>query len=123
VESSDGKYLYFSRDRATAALWRLSLDSRAATEEPVLESLQDWGWWTLGQKGIFFFEAAGPERPSAARLKFLDQTTNRVYELAKTGKPVTWQTPTLTVSPDERSVVFTQIDDVGADIMLMEGFR
>jgi Tol biopolymer transport system component len=123
IESSDGKYLYFNKDRATGALWRLSLESGAATEEPVLKSLQDWGWWTLGQRRIFFLEAAGPQRPSVARVKFLDQATNRIYELAKSEKPVTWQTPTLTVSPDERSVVFTQIDDVGADIMLMEGFR
>ena len=133
IESPDGKYLYFNKDRGTGALWRLSLEPGTGAEQPVMESLQDWGWWALGPEGIFFLEAvpvaafvpfvAGPPQLGVARLKFLDQTTNRLYELAKSEKSVTRATPTLTVSPDGHAVVFTQIDDTGADIMLMEGFR
>jgi Tol biopolymer transport system component len=90
LESADGKYLYFNKNRAdpalwpssNAAVWRLSLEAQTGKEEPALESLQDWGWWAPGPKGIFFFEAAGAQRPTVVRLKFLDQKTNRVYDLA-----------------------------------------
>jgi Tol biopolymer transport system component len=61
MESLDGKYLYFAKGRRDApGLWRLQLDAPfGETEEPALESLQNWGWWTLGGNGIFFLEAEG----------------------------------------------------------------
>jgi Tol biopolymer transport system component len=122
VESLDGKYLYFNKGRDKAALWRQNVSSGAGSEQPVLESLEWWGWWALGPKGIYFFQAVAPRSPRV-HLNFLDQATNRVYDLAALTKDVSAFQPELTVSPDGRAVVFLQIDDSGSDIMLMEGFR
>jgi Tol biopolymer transport system component len=119
VESPDGKYLYFNKSRESAALWRLDVASGAGSEELVLESLESFGWWALGPKGIYFFEANG----TSVRLKLFDQATKRAHELAALTKPVPGFTPALTVSPDGRAVVFLQFDEVGSEIMLMDGFR
>jgi hypothetical protein len=32
-------------------------DTANSREQPVLESLKHWGWWTLGEEGIYFFDA------------------------------------------------------------------
>jgi Tol biopolymer transport system component/DNA-binding winged helix-turn-helix (wHTH) protein len=122
VESLDGKYLYFNKDRDNPALWRLNLSSGAGSEQPILESLERWGWWTLGPKGIYFFQAVAPKL-DMVHLKLLDEMTKRVYDLATLTKAVSLSQPELTVSPDGRAVVFLQEDESGSDIMLMEGFR
>ena len=122
VESLDGKYLYFNKDRDNPALWRLNLSSGAGSEQPILESLERWGWWTLGPKGIYSFQAVAPKL-DMVHLKLLDEMTKRVYDLATLTKAVSLSQPELTVSPDGRAVVFLQEDESGSDIMLMEGFR
>jgi Tol biopolymer transport system component len=71
IESPDGKYLYFNKDRENGALWRLDVASGAGSEQPVLESLEWWGWWALGPNGIYFFEAV-PPKSTMVHLKLLD---------------------------------------------------
>jgi Tol biopolymer transport system component len=122
IESLDSKYLYFSKGRENAALWRLDVGSGAGSEQPVLESLEWWGWWALGPKGIYFFKAVAL-KSDRVHLNFLDQTTKRTHEVATLAKAVSPWEPVLTVSPDGRAVVFQQLDESGSDIMLMEGFR
>lgn len=136
MESRDGKYLYFAKGRGKRGLWRRPLDgSRNAVEEPVLESLQYWGWWTLGQDGIYFLEKA--EMPGAAawyadgifneytnvHLKFLDLASKRVTELATFEYPLDVCTAPMTISPDAQHIVFEQAEDQGSSIVLLENFR
>ena len=50
-----------------------------------------------------------------------------VYEFAtgKTSKIRTMERPVgeLTVSPDSRTILYTQLDETGSDLMLVENFR
>jgi Tol biopolymer transport system component/DNA-binding winged helix-turn-helix (wHTH) protein len=120
-ESADAHFLYFNRSRGKPALLRLSLpDGR---EEPVLDSLQDWGWWATAPQGIFFLNMGGSESDSRLRLMFFDPVARRTQEVAKMHKPVTQGNAVLTASPDGRYLAYTQIDQDGSDVMLIENFR
>jgi tricorn protease-like protein len=117
-ESADAHYLYFNK---RDGVWRLSLpDGR---EEPVLDSLQDWGWWATAPQGIFFLNMVGPIRDSGylsaeakiagvdrLRLMFFDPVAGRTHEVARIHRPVTQGNPVLTASPDGRYLAYTQID-------------
>jgi len=49
--------LYYARGRQKRGLWRRSLSNTSPIkEEPVLDSLQEWGWWALGPGVVYFFE-------------------------------------------------------------------
>ncbi len=121
-ESADAKYLYFAKGHEKTGLWRKELGDTPGREEPVLESLQYWGWWALAPQGIYFFEQ--PQSPQAkVSLKSLDLASRRITQLATLEKPLNQQTSVLTLSPDGRSLVYTQTDRYGSDIMLIKNFR
>jgi Tol biopolymer transport system component/DNA-binding winged helix-turn-helix (wHTH) protein len=122
-ESTDGKYLYFAKGRGKTGLWRKELGDAKGREEPVLESLQHWGWWALAPKGIYFFEQPQSPPQASARLKLFDLTSKRTTQLATLEKPLSQETAVVTLSPDGRSLVYTQTDRFGSDIMLIENFH
>jgi Tol biopolymer transport system component/DNA-binding winged helix-turn-helix (wHTH) protein len=124
VESRDGKYLYFAKGRGKTGLWRKELTTGlVAREEPVLESLPYWGWWTLGSRGIFFLEFDRQPKVTPA-LKYLDLASKRITTLFTLSKPVDWQVRVITVSPDGHHLIYETYDDLQhSNIVLVEGFR
>ena len=131
VESGDGKYLYYVKARGTKGLWRKELATPNGREEPVLGSLQLWGWWALAPKGVYFLEhpdsGFGHDGDlggsGQVRLKFLDLSSNRITDLAAIDKPVSPGTAAIAVSRDGLHLLYSQIDRDGSDIMLIENFR
>ncbi len=123
LESADGKYLYFAKDYEKPGLWRKQLDDNKSREEPVLTSLQHWGWWALAPQGVYFFEQ--PDSPPGAktRLNFFDLASKRTSLLTTLDKPVNSNSAAVALSPDSRSLVYTQTDRFGSDIMLIENFH
>jgi Tol biopolymer transport system component len=120
ADSPDGKSLYYAKGRGKPGLWRRNLSN--GKEEPVLESLQEWGWWAVGPKVIYFFELPPMGRPQV-HLKAFDIAENRVRELGIVRYPVVNATLAIAVSRDGRHLAYTQVDSVDDDIMLMKSFR
>ena len=75
------------------------------------------GTWTVGPDGIYFLTV--PDEKG--------RTDLTVYEFAtgKTSKIRTMERRVgdLTVSPDGRTILYTQLDETGSDLMLVENFR
>jgi dipeptidyl aminopeptidase/acylaminoacyl peptidase len=131
-ESRDGKYLYYAKGRQESGLWRVSLvDGANASEMPVLEAVQSWGSWALATDGIYFIAADGPEPNAKVRLKSFDLATGRTRDLTILERPPVFSAfgsfvkslDGLTLSPDQLHLVYTQVDQHGSDIMLVENFR
>ena len=124
-ESADGKYLYFAKGRGETGLWRKPLaGGPGAREEPVLETLQYWGWWALGARGIYFLERPGGLPTANADLKYLDLTSRRISRLLTLDRPVDPDYPAITVSPDGRHLIYQASDSLEvSNIVLLEGFR
>jgi Tol biopolymer transport system component len=114
-ESVDGRRVYYLM---AGELW--SASSSGGDERPVAGfprlSFGLVTHWTPVRGGIYFIDGSG----SRAALSFYEgatQRSQRIVELA--GRPAIW-TGGLAVSPDGRSVLFSQTDDESADIMLVE---
>jgi Tol biopolymer transport system component/DNA-binding winged helix-turn-helix (wHTH) protein len=118
-ESFDGKYLYFSKGRGVPGLWRRSLASPDSREEPVLPSLQNWGWWTIVPNGIYFLE----EKSGTFSLRYYDLARGAAVLVAELPARVIDAAPAITASFDLRSIVYVQIDPGSSDVMLVENFR
>jgi Tol biopolymer transport system component/DNA-binding winged helix-turn-helix (wHTH) protein len=117
-ESADGHHLYYARRIVTPAmfsLWRVPVDGGA--EEQVLPTMYTSMYAVVGP-GIYFIGAQGPDRRYP--LLFYRFATGRTERLITLGLDVQWG---LTVSPDQRSVLFVRVDNRGSDLMLVENFR
>ena len=94
----------------------------AKKNQPVLESLQEWGWWALGPAVIYFFELPSSVH-TQVHLKAFDIPDSRIREVGTVRYPVVNATPAIAVSRDGRHLAYTQIDSMEGDIMLVERFR
>ena len=74
--------------------------------------------FAVAPSGLYFMPA--PKSPAANSIQFLNLATGATREILTIDKPVDLG---LAISPDGRYLLFTQIDYVGQDLMLVENFR
>jgi Tol biopolymer transport system component len=128
VESPNGKYLYYAKPANPATvsstaevpgIWRIP--TAGGTEELVLSPpIAPDGWyWTVGQKGIYFVSTA---RRSAAALKLFNLASRQVTQIAELPK-YPWGGPSLAISPDGTSILYSRVDVAGSDIVVVDGYR
>jgi Tol biopolymer transport system component len=110
AESPDGKFLYYANK---GGLWRRPV--AGGEENQVLESAHSQSF-TVTDQGIYFIK--GPAASSS--IQFFRFTTGAVTTVYAIPKPVFFG---LSVSPDGLSILYTQIDQQGSDLMLVENFR
>ena len=111
-ESPDGKYLYFTKSRS---LWRLPV---SGGEEEQLAADVSWISFALSSTGVYFIRPGTPG--GGDDIVFLNLATRKTTIVAKTERPTF---VILSLSPDERYLLFTQVDQSGSDLMLVENFR
>jgi hypothetical protein len=76
----------------------------------------DWGNWALGRNGIYYIQ----RRPATddAEILYRDFTTGRSRSIYVMTKPPIWGGGGLAVSPDEKTLLFAQIDHDGENIFV-----
>ena len=115
-ESPDGSLFYFSRDWANPSLWRVPVEG--GEEEQVLES-SFGGIYEVVEEGVYFVPPSTPEDGfSVGFLRFATGAVERVISLE--GQLLGMS---LSVSPDRRSILYSQLEEWQSDIMLVENFR
>lgn len=124
IESTDRQYLYFAKSRNQRGLWRKPLNpvSNHAAEELVLDSLQHWGWWTLGTREIYFLQQPEEASNSRVQLKSFDLRLRKTTALADLEKRVNPGSPALTLSPGGSHIVYEQAQE-GSNIVMVENFH
>jgi Tol biopolymer transport system component/DNA-binding winged helix-turn-helix (wHTH) protein len=115
-ESFDGKTLYFISRAVKAPLQSISF------ERPGTESIVDglppvWlhSLWTTAPGGIYFVPA-----DSRRSLRYFDFATKRIRPIFEIQKDFNHG---LSISPDGRWILYSQLDEVNSDIMLVQHFR
>ena len=68
--------------------------------------------------GVYFISK--PDEKSVCYIRFKDVATGSVRTIASIEREVE---SGLTVSPDRRSFLYSQVDESGSDLMLVENFR
>jgi Tol biopolymer transport system component len=113
-ESPDGKWLYYSRGWSQS-VWKMPVAGGESTR--VLEAIAPMGKWTVGPDGIYFLTV--PDEKGYMDLSVYEFATGKTRKIRTMGRPV----GDMAVSPDGRTILYTQLDEAGSDLMLVENFR
>ena len=81
--------------------------------------------YAVAQDGLYFMPApavflATPAADRTTSIRFLNFASGATTEILKIDKPVDLG---LAISPDGHNLLFTQVDYVGQDLMLVENFK
>jgi len=110
-ESMDGKFLYFNSPQAGDALFRVPVGG--GEEKQVVASTPDFA---VTGKGVYFV------LPDRQTVQLLDEKTGKISTVARLGAEHSSHLG-ITVSSDDRYLVFTDLGIGHNDLMLVEGFR
>jgi hypothetical protein len=115
-ESPDGKYLYYQQRLdeldPLPQIWRIP--ASGGKEEPVIDC-STW-FWEVRKDGIYFID--NQPAPVIKRFRF----GSRHVQTMATLKAAAWGGPGLSLSTDEQTAYYTQIDSSGSDVMLIKNF-
>jgi Tol biopolymer transport system component len=117
-ESHDGRFLYYAKGHNVPGLWRIPINGGEEVE--LISSLEAgyWGYWAVVENGIYYLDTT--TKPG---ISFFDINTHhitRVFDLEN--RPAS-ANPGLAISPDKRTILYTQLDVSYSDIVLAENFR
>ncbi len=117
-ESPDGKFLYYAKGLKVPGLWRIP--TNGGEEIELISSLEAgyWGYWAVVDNGIYYLDMAA--KPGIAFFDFTTHRTTRVFDLEN--RPAI-EAPGLAVSSDKKTILYTQLDTLSSDIILVENFR
>jgi Tol biopolymer transport system component len=113
-ESPDGKFVYYINGYFTGGLWKMPVSGGG--ESQVLPSVFLHAFFLVND-GIYFIPEPGADGKFS--IQFLNIATAKV----KTVCPISNPMEGLSVSPDGRYILYTQADEGGSDLMLVENFR
>ena len=117
-ESIDGKFLYYAKGATVPGLWRIP--TTGGEEAEVIGSLGPgyWGYWGVVENGLYSLDTTG--KPGIVFFDFNTGRTTRLFDLES--RPAREATG-LGVSPDGRTILYTQLDALSRDIALVENYR
>ncbi len=114
VESLDRKYLYYSRSSHDSTIWRIPIGGGPEEQVPGAPKPFEPSHWSLVASGIYIVDGNGD-------LLFYKFDTGSVTRVLHDARFLTdWS---MAVSPDGREIVWAQVDENRADLMLVENFR
>ncbi len=118
-ESPDGRRLYYAKFDAPG-IWTVPVDGGEELPVHDLPPTGYWGYWDIGRRGLYFVNPEAKRRPT---IEVGDLATRRVTRIAELERqPIQW-TSGFSVARDERSIFYSQWEQSGSDIMLVEDFR
>ena len=114
-ESLDGSMLYYTKAGGDyPSLWGMSVGGGQETE--LVKSVELYGF-TLAKKGIYFDQF---NKDGTTSIQFLKFATGKVAPVITLPQG---RSGPLSISPDERYLLYSQLDQRGSDLMLIENFR
>jgi hypothetical protein len=117
-ESHDGAFLYYAKGLKVPGLWRIP--TNGGEEVEVISSLEAgyWGYWAVVDNGIYYLDST-----MKFGINLFDIATRRNTRLFDLGNRPARQAPGLAVSRDKKTILYTQLDALNNDIILVEHFR
>jgi dipeptidyl aminopeptidase/acylaminoacyl peptidase len=114
-ESPDGKTVYIWREEG--AIWKMPVQGGNATL--ALQGVQDYRWAKIASTGIYLVDVS----TTPAQLKFFDFATKKSKNITHIDLGYRMPPQGFDMSPDEKWIIYTRVDELDCDIMLVENFR
>ena len=114
-ESPDSKDIYYTKGHWEGELWKMPVSG--GEESQVLPFVYGRAF-SLVDEGIYFIPKPGTDGKSS--IQFLSFATGKVKIVTPILRP---PHEGHSVSPESRFLLYTQIDQAGSDLMLVENFR
>ena len=120
VESEDGRDLYYSKS-STSGIWRAPLSG--GDESEVVTGPVVWLNWALARRGLYYMTTRDlvSFRRSEFTIQYLDFSSGRTTPLYRTAGVGSHSS--LTVSPDEKWILFGEAPGWQSELILIENFR
>lgn len=116
-ESADGSTLYFSSADGVPGLLQMSSAGGVSSRVKRLETLDAGRYWFVTSQGFYFL----PGMNAPWTIDFLDLGSgSHIAKVASLNGTPELGTPSLSVSPNGRELIYTQIDQSGSDLMIAE---
>jgi Tol biopolymer transport system component len=117
IESPDGKFVYYQNGLdGGITLWKVPVEG--GEENQVLDFPIVWFHCAIVDEGIYFIP--DPKSGAGPSIHFFSFDTRSIKRIAAIEKPPCFG---LSVSPDRRWILYSQIDQYGSDLMLVEKFH
>jgi hypothetical protein len=97
-------------------VWRVP--AGGGEEVKVLDSTHLYAEWTVGKQGIYFFTP--PNKQGRSDICLYKFATGKINKILTIERNLYYR---IAISPDERTILYTQFDQAGSDLMLVENFR
>ncbi len=117
-ESLDGKLLLYSKPQGPG-IWSTPVEGGEETQVINKAGVNIWG---VARDGICFFDWKDAVHPILQFYNFRDRRTTTLYEFPR-GTLLDRVNTAISVSPDERWILYTQIDQAGSNLVLVDNFR
>ncbi|MGH7494779.1 MAG: protein kinase domain-containing protein [bacterium] len=119
LDSPDGRYLYYAKDLANpTSLWRVPAET--GEEKQLIDKLSYWCNFAVVADGVYFIPSRDTDSEEKDRVLYLNFADGKIKTIATLEKPAS---AGLAVSPDRRFLLYTQLDQEGMDLFLMENFQ
>jgi serine/threonine protein kinase len=121
LPSADGRFLYYAKTWSPADIWQVPINSEGEASgggHRAVFPVQDATTWALADRGIFFCPLAKPDEK--ASIRFLDLAAGQAEPVLLLEKR---PHQGMTAWRDGSRVLWTQVDQVVSDLMLVENFR
>src|SRR5262245_27949461 len=133
-ESPDGSLVYYVKSSERPELWSVSSDGGAETA--ILDHVHD-GYWGVCDSGVYYIVpgssspgrnplldyALGTGQTANNLIYFFSFATHQSTQIGTIERDIQWTTPGLAISRDGRKILWSQIDSIESDLMLVENFR
>lgn len=117
-ESPDGRSVYYAKLDAPG-IWKTPVDGGQETQVVPQSGVS---LWSLTGQGICFFDVGNTAGPALEWYSFANSKATLLRQFSKDTRIDTGSTA-VSVSPDGRWIIYTQLDQSGSDLMLVENFR
>src|SRR5579871_77691 len=116
AEAPDGKSLILF-NAPERGFWEVPLPTGSPQKIPHLEEANARRWWTIGGDGLWFYDEL-QRRPSLFVYSFTTKKVSRVMDFDRM-LPVS--TPSMAISPDGRSLIYSRTDSSRSQLMSIRG--
>ena len=117
IESLDGRYLYYTKP-GSFDIWRLPTPGGMETLVSPHAVAAKGTAYAVGRHGIYFISAGSKGLP--CRLMFMSFKTSKFQTVADLPRSVELG---LALSPNEKTILYSQQDRIDSDLMLVENFH